>query len=207
MWFAFFFPFDAFGISSISEFLQIYCKGSVWQWEKKLPAMPIIVILWCGTLGHWELKAHARKRKCFSRHLCFFHSCIQISNSSYGLLVCYLKKEIRFTLGLFWVIDIKQGHRRNFFLFFFLPRKVTSGTNIVFNWLSLTQLCCVLKKLLKSVNMVTSWTSAGSYNTWINSNQKCSHNAYLKYCIVKQDFENIFINIRIFYQFQQLFWG
>lgn len=58
-----FFSFDTSGISSISEFLQIYCKRSVWQWEKKLPAMPIIVILWCGTWGHWELEIHARKKK------------------------------------------------------------------------------------------------------------------------------------------------
>lgn len=113
-----FFSFDTSGISSISEFLQIYCKRSVWQWEKKLPAMPIIVILWCGTWGHWELEIHARKKKkkSFSRLLCFFHNCIHISNSSYGSVVCYLKKEIRFTLGLFWLLDIKQGYRR-FFLF------------------------------------------------------------------------------------------
>lgn len=110
-------------------------------------------------------KDPCQKKKCFSRHLCFFHSCIHISNSSYGSVVFYLKKEIRFTLGLFWLLDIKQGYGRKFFSFFFLPGKVTSGTNRIFNWLSLTQLCCVLKKLLKSVNMVTSWTSAGSYNT------------------------------------------
>lgn len=118
-----FFSFDTSGISSISEFLQIYCKRSVWQWEKNLPAMPIIVLLWCGTLGHWELKIHARKKKCFSRHLCFFHSCIHISNSSYGSVVFYLKKEIRFTLGLFWLLDIKQGYGRKFFSFFFFAWK------------------------------------------------------------------------------------